>query len=161
MTPYLCKHERRATAHHEASHAITAATLNLPLKFVSIVPGSTTNGRCGLEMPISQLGVPPWRAIVWALAGAAGERRFRGEGMLPKSSSGFDVDYRIARALIDLSKGQQDARTLETAYEMVAVETVRRHWTWIARCAAALLVHQRLMAEDVIALQTDPDEGTR
>jgi hypothetical protein len=155
MTTRHDLYERRALAVHEAGHAVAAIEMNLPLAFASLVPSAAehTAGRCRLTMPIARLHVSAWRACVWLLSGPMAEKHYRRVSNVPP---GAEADYAAVVALVDLAKrADDDAHALIVSYETIASCAVLRHEQWIGRCAAALLRHQHLSGEDVLALKDD------
>jgi len=151
---YAAEYERRVTAYHESGHGVTAVVLDLPLDFVSIVPTSSSGGRCRLAVPLGQLDV--LRVCIWTLGGPEAEKVFLRQPRARLASA--SADYAFVRDLLTATKRDADnLNVLAARYEVLAAAKVAQHQQWIGRVAGALLRHRRLHHEDVLALR-DPKE---
>ena len=124
--------EDRASAYHEAGHAVAAVKLGLLVRAVSLVPPS-----CELAPD------PPWRPTkpaalsAWALAGDVAEARSVGRS--PDGSFVSPEDRRhVTGSLADELLARREAEAILAA-----------GWASVQRVARELLVHGRLNGDQV------------
>jgi ATP-dependent Zn protease len=148
----------RATAYHEAGHAVAAFFLNLSIgrRGVTIVPNKQEH-TLGAAHVLRQLRANPEYAMpprthvriekiaVMCLAGDAAERKFS-----PRRKFGGEQDIRNAVDLLDyLSGSQQITQARLKVADLEARQFVKLHWKQIVAVAKALLKHKTLTAQQV------------
>jgi ATP-dependent Zn protease len=147
--------DRRATAYHEAGHAVAAFYLDVPGNLVSVTidpPGG------GADLTYCQgsldVGEPANRALVQDLmiqrmAGRQAEERATGRSCRDTAAD----DYLRAKVEAVNAKLFVEGSTHATAFwreqEELARRFVDKHWHEIVAVAEALQKHTRLWREDV------------
>ena len=139
----MSKHERHATAIHEAGHAVIATILNMPTKCVSIIPLSRSDGNHKLARPAVQFSQR--QLAIWALAGAEAEKwlcRDRDPRLVRLKAAG---DYEFVRTLLDVTcEADEDVDMVAAGFERLATGFVIAHEKWIEAVAKRLLLDQVL-----------------
>jgi hypothetical protein len=144
----------RATAYHEAGHAVVALFLHHRLREVTIVPDPTEGslGMCRsnpVRMPHDPGGgTIPQRVITWreesamvCLAGREAQRQHAGR--MPRVGHG--PDYTIAlKLLADITSDEVELRLWWRLLEHRTRKLVRFRWTQIEKLARALLERRTL-----------------
>jgi hypothetical protein len=158
--PLTIRSNRSNTAYHEASHAVVAHVLDFAVRYVSIVPDDTSQGRMSWNKPtfLKDLrGSDPTphqrrnieNRIVVLLAGPSGMRRHNPRSHWRKSGTGYGpfmykgADFDIAGKLIDIL--HDDARVKKAYWDYVwarAEVLVENEWDWIDSVARHLLEHK-------------------
>jgi hypothetical protein len=126
--------ERKATAWHEAGHAVIAYRLGVEIIGVTIVPYREYAGSC------LRLHTDPERAIQIALAGSLAETRISPDDDAEYDDGDYDTASGLARDLA----GSDGARELLRHMERSTRRLVDQHWAEIERVALALLNHDLL-----------------
>jgi ATP-dependent Zn protease len=153
--------ELRATAYHEAGHAVAAIHQRIPLHGVTIKPEGDSLGRTTHANLLKNRHID-WdasaanerrmeRQVAMSLAGPAAEQRFRSRHRLRKfNSEQSRDDYDEAIGLIDRFTGSnnQTQRRLDE-FQAHASAFVRDHWNEIRAVAEALLHRTRLSSQAI------------
>lgn len=173
--PVAVEDETRATAVHEAGHAVVAVLEGFEVRHVMArrLASSDTGGYCwtgsavsasdadeAMRQPkpaatLSAMGRPLVASLQYVVAGYLAERRHTG-----RSTDGGSSDRRDARALLGEALGLTAddgvvGRVLTQVIEPLTSEAVEAHWPWIERVAHALLWHTRITGDDVRRLRTE------
>jgi hypothetical protein len=142
---------RRATAHHEAGHAVVSKSLDIAVREVTIIEDDAALGRTHY-WPIGDWFTPDLvidtrtqrrieRTIRVLLAGQAAQNRFDG------STEGAENDWDMA---VTLAMHATHSREICDAYleylRLLTGADVRRLWPAIEHVAAVLLAEERLSA---------------
>lgn len=147
------RRQLKATAYHEAGHAVVAFESRVPIKSISIIPDDKSLGRVALggEPPPTGGSVYDRRAERWiefhvmfCLAGVAAEKRFTGRHNWggAKSDTGDVADWAL-----HLHGGNARLAQKYIAYklELAKAKVERPHiWVQIEALAEALLEHRTL-----------------
>jgi hypothetical protein len=154
---------RRATAYHEAGHAVVTFWLGLRLRSLTIVPDLTqgSTGSChhsslGLRgvdySPSDKNRLRAERGIIVALAGMEAQRRFR-----PRSVRHYHAwhDYRNAVDLASYFFGDADVLTQFMKFMVARTQHLLGEsgvWDCVRTVADALLKQPTMIGHEVEAL---------
>lgn len=147
---------RQITAWHEAGHAVAAWRFGWTIERVSIVPdiGETGLARSG-HIEVKSVSSGPIPLMIFALAGAAAQRRFAPRSRVP-AFSGSDLALADRQAQIhSLSVRSEQALKRFAAEEAGALIDVQ--WHLVSSLAAALLEKDVMTHDDVgdVVLQAE------
>jgi hypothetical protein len=144
---------RRFTSRHESGHAVAATVLGIPFVAASLgVDDLATEATCGRVVlvagrePADLPAVLDW--LVMLACGCAAESRAGGSG-----HGGTDDALRAMRLASTLDLSDRARLALMALADTLAQDLVTRHWAWLTRVAAALLVDGRLTSAEVLALR--------
>lgn len=120
--------------HHEAGHAVIAVELRLPLWFVNVTGAVDRLG----EARLTSRGMDccPHKLTIYALAGAAAHKKFRGGEAWPAEAA---HDLQIARRIVEWTT--RHPRSVEDAWTehlVLAEAMVIANWNAIERVAREL-----------------------
>jgi hypothetical protein len=139
---------RDSNAFHEAGHVAAAHFLGLSLKYVTICRSDGWYGRTELEPPDLDCTGRRSHRFLLELSGAAAEKRYDKERLLPASHQGsyyYDAaknDYEAV--LLCLAEGENIH-----GFEAEADSFVDKHWSVIRAVAEALLARETLLGDEV------------
>jgi hypothetical protein len=159
---------RRATAYHEAGHAVIACRSRIKLRSVTIVPGNGYSGRVehvsplrGIHLDVdgsNKARMKAEAAIIVSLAGPAAQRRYNPRSLRAWHSSS---DYELASGLaLRLNRDEESAAAYLKWLGMVARQSVEAQWRFIEKLAGALLDRESLSGSEILAvLMSSPMKG--
>ncbi len=149
--------QRRATAYHEAGHAIAAWRLRLKVHSGTIVPAPDYSGQVKHESPLRRTRLDidgsdrarmrAESAIIVSLAGPAAQKRFN-----PRSwrSHHGEYDFKLVTDLaLRLNGDGKTATAYCTWLSIVADNLVSANWQWVEIIAQALLARGTLSGDEV------------
>jgi len=150
--------QRRATAYHEAGHAVIGEALGVHMKTTSIVPGEGFDGQVRFRRVLrasdldgsgngdrTRLRIE--RQIMVSYAGEAAQRRHRPRSVRPHH---YQSDYQIIADLLrSLWAPGPSADAFAKWLALRTAEMVALHWPQIKRVAAALMERGSLSGEEV------------
>lgn len=119
----------RATAYHEAGHAVIALLLGRPVHAVSVLPTRDLQGWCQFRNPVFRPS-EDWleREILIALAGMAAEAQHTGTYGIPEASR----DLAYVRKLTVQRAGERRAERLERRMLSKVEHLLAQETTWRA-----------------------------
>ena len=169
----------RATAYHEAGHAVASIFLDLDFEKVTIVPDDEAAGRityADLDPEIQDAWdsgdrddarVRQWveRSCIATLAGGIAQRRFsprsdwkfgrEGDARFPGVGKvlepGTDLSN-VVRRIDDIGFAGKVAATYEAYLEAQAEALIKAQWAAVQKVAEALVEQKTLFADDVLQL---------
>jgi ATP-dependent Zn protease len=154
--------QRRATAHHEAGHAVVGGILGLPCGAVTIEPDQDSVGHAFVPSPWLTLSVWEGRgkfrdvssaflaSIIARLAGAEAERVLLGTDGVGDDDDRDQILLLVEAGYIEIPLN--DWPKFEARLRAQTRRLVRRHQRSIACVAEALMERGTLQADEVVAL---------
>jgi ATP-dependent Zn protease len=151
--------EDKATAHHEAAHAVAAVVLGVPgpIREVSIKGDERTEGKVTFMAPNArpQMAEQAKKWIVQQLVGHQAEKKFRGGRDYDPISAhndyvrakDFAIDFNLANE--GNFPGEPWDSPVWGKYETKAKQFVDAHWLAIQGVADQLLIEETLDADRV------------
>ncbi len=130
----------RATAYHEAGHAVAAIVRGVRVKHATIAPSGNSAGHVHLpgHMP-KQIGAMHDRGMI-ALAGEAAQRRFSPRSVR-QHHGGSDREM-VREFALRASGSAKVAQCLVDLWQAQADDLMQARWAAVQRIAAALLERQ-------------------
>lgn len=151
--------ERRATAYHEAGHAVVAYRLGAEVRHVTIVPDHDSRGHfahgdlfCALGRGSDRANLE--RAIKICLAGPLAQKRFRRRSYCRRNGR---QDYDCATGLARYLAGSAGEREFLRYQERRTHALVEHYWNEIELVARALLERDELSGTEVKNIIEEPE----
>jgi ATP-dependent Zn protease len=133
----------RATAYHEAGHAVVAMALGRPVRHVTILPDGRFLGLCEFGKSVFRPSEDALeRESLIALAGLAAEARYIGEYAWEGAAHDHQYVYRLCVERAGERRAERLLRRMLSKTEHLL--TQEGHWRAVELIAAELLLHRSI-----------------